>query len=249
MRCKNCGWPNKPNETVCTKCHSPLTADDDNVEQQPYAGGDAGSAPLNKTVREDEVFGPSARSFHDAKEEYQQQESHRQQEETVGQCPKCGYPVRQEAERCPNCNFTLRRSAAAAQDDSHVAPTTSRRATRLNDGSNSGGKHRGTINPYLMSLQLDPTFTLKPLRRVNERHDYEEQEYEGDEVVLTRDNTEANNPSITSREQAVVRREGDHWVIEDRSEQKTTFVCAAHKIELHDGDIILLGNRLFEFHE
>ena len=28
MRCKNCGWPNKPNETTCVKCHTPLVADD-----------------------------------------------------------------------------------------------------------------------------------------------------------------------------------------------------------------------------
>ncbi len=33
MRCKNCGWPNKPNERVCVKCHAPLSADDDSMER------------------------------------------------------------------------------------------------------------------------------------------------------------------------------------------------------------------------
>ena len=68
-------------------------------------------------------------------------------------------------------------------------------------------------------------------------------------MILNRDNTEQNNSSITSRQQAIVTRVDGHWYIEDRSEQKTTFVQAAKKVELHDGDIILLGNRLFEFHE
>ena len=54
---------------------------------------------------------------------------------------------------------------------------------------------------------------------------------------------------LTSRQQAIVTRIDGRWYIEDKSEQKTTFVQAAKRIELHDGDIILLGNRLFEFHE
>jgi pSer/pThr/pTyr-binding forkhead associated (FHA) protein len=87
------------------------------------------------------------------------------------------------------------------------------------------------------------------LKKVNERHDFEEQEYEGSEVVLKRDNTDANNPSITSRQQAVITHKDGVWYIEDKSEQKTTFVQASRKVELHDGDLILLGNRLFEFHE
>lgn len=24
MRCKNCGWPNKPDATTCSKCATPL---------------------------------------------------------------------------------------------------------------------------------------------------------------------------------------------------------------------------------
>ena len=99
----------------------------------------------------------------------------------------------------------------------------------------------------MMNMEVEPTFILKPLKRFEERHDFEEQEYEGKHVILNRDNTEQNNPSITSRQQAIITNIDGHWYIEDKSEQKTTFVQAAQKIELHDGDIILLGNRLFEF--
>ena len=62
MRCKNCGWPNKPNERVCVKCHAPLSADDDSMERD---GG--GSEPqrenvsLNKTVCEEDIFGQGMR--------------------------------------------------------------------------------------------------------------------------------------------------------------------------------------------
>ena len=100
----------------------------------------------------------------------------------------------------------------------------------------------------MMNLETEPSFVLKPVKRMNERHELDELEFEGKSVTLTRDNTEPNNASITSREQAVVTNQDGHWFIEDKSEQKTTFVQAAQHIELHDGDLVLLGNRLFEFH-
>ena len=84
---------------------------------------------------------------------------------------------------------------------------------------------------------------------MNERKPIEPFELEGVEVILTRDNTEPGNPTISSKEQAVITHAEGHWYIEDASDQKTTFVQAAHKMELHDGDIILLGNRLFKFTE
>ena len=86
---------------------------------------------------------------------------------------------------------------------------------------------------------------------MNERKAVEpvELDLEDGEVVLTRDNTEPGNPSITSKAQALVSHSEGHWYIENRSEQNTTVVLARNKIELHDGDIILLGNRMFEFTE
>ena len=101
----------------------------------------------------------------------------------------------------------------------------------------------------MMDYQQEPAFVLQPVQRMNERKPVEAVELEGSEVILSRENTEPDNPSITSQEQAVVTHSEGKWFIEDRSEQKTTFVQATKKIELHDGDIILLGNRLFEFKE
>ncbi len=41
--------------------------------------------------------------------------------------------------------------------------------------------------------------------------------------------------------------ENGKWYIKDASPLKTTYVCAKEKIELAPGDIIILGNRRFEF--
>lgn len=254
MRCKNCGWPNKPNETNCVKCHAPLVADD--ADDAFPSGNNVGGEQLGKTVMEDQVFGPSAQNQEHQREYPRAERNYAPKQPTVAsqQCPKCGYPVRPGTDKCPNCKFDLNQQGRTVpenrderpQQDYHYGES-SHRPTRMNSGE--GAKFRGTVNPYMMNMELDPTFVLKPLKRVNERHDFEEQEYEGKEVVLNRDNTEQGNSSITSRQQAIVKRIDGKWFIEDKSEQKTTFVQAAKPTELHDGDIILLGNRLFEFHE
>jgi uncharacterized Zn finger protein (UPF0148 family) len=247
MRCKNCGWPNKANETVCVKCHTPLTGDEEEVtySQSP---SEQSSPKLNKTVLESEVFGGGS-----AYAEHQSTPAPTKAEQ-LSNCPKCGYPLRPGANKCPNCNFSIDDSAAtnlSSEQRSRPQPSedSNRRPTKMASANGQNGKFRGTVNPYMMNLEVEPSFVLKPLKRMDERHDFEEQEYEGKEVVLNRDNTEPNNSSITSRQQAVISYSDGHWYIEDKSDQKTTFVQAAEKLELQDGDIILLGNRLFEFHK
>ena len=227
----------------------PLEADNEEVYNESGRGNSfAGEQQLNKTVMEQEIFGGSSYNS--------QKDDNLSHSEETSQCPKCGYPVRPGTEKCPNCKFSIKGSGSASHFEAgYNGPAsggggeTARRPTRMNTDDGNKNKFRGTVNPYMMNMEMDPTFVLKPLKRVNERHDFEEQEYEGKEVILNRDNTEQNNSSITSRQQAIVTRVDGHWYIEDRSEQKTTFVQAAKKVELHDGDIILLGNRLFEFHE
>lgn len=252
MRCKNCGWPNKPNETTCVKCNSPLLSDDEDLDM--IVGGDISqsSRPLNKTVLEGDVFGSEEsnkipQGFNQANVE---------KSETLSQCPKCGYPLRVGVDKCPNCKFqigntnqTVQHGANLRNHEEFEKQDTYHRPTRMASSNGSKGNFRGTINPYMMNMEVEPSFVLKPIKRMEERHDFDEQEYEGKQVILNRDNTEHNNPSITSRQQAIITNSEGRWYIEDKSEQKTTFVQAAQKIELHDGDIILLGNRLFEFHK
>ena len=91
MRCKNCGWPNKPNEKVCVKCHTPLEADNDDVTYGAGMPNNTGSEsrPLNKTVMEDDIFGSGRNA--EVRRETRRDEP---QTDNSKQCPKCGYPVR-----------------------------------------------------------------------------------------------------------------------------------------------------------
>ena len=242
MRCKNCGWPNKPNQAICAKCGTPLTMDEHSAESYGESLTNRDGERVNETIREDETFPPSSKWPDD---HYGGLMSEGEEKP----CPKCGYPLRSKAEKCPNCNFQTNSSSHSSYS-SNTEPKKKanpvRQPTRMDVGNKS---YRGTVNPYMMNLETEPSFVLKPIKRMNERHELDELEFEGKSVSLTRDNTESNNASITSREQAVVTNQDGHWFIEDKSEQKTTFVQAAQRIELHDGDLILLGNRLFEFHE
>ena len=245
MRCKSCGWPNKPNQINCVKCGTPLTLEDnaDTSDRANLVNSNGGD--LNKPIWEDETFPRQgvAQNRKPAGDGVAETESENKP------CPKCGYPMRPGSEKCPNCNFQtsgVSQSSYVSDIEQKKKANYVRQRTRMNV---VGKGYRGTVNPYMMNLETEPSFVLKPIKRMNERHELDELEFEGKNISLNRDNTESNNASITSKEQATVINQDGHWFIEDRSEQKTTFVQAAQRIELHDGDIILLGNRLFEFHE
>lgn len=105
-----------------------------------------------------------------------------------------------------------------------------------------------TVNPFLDGFEPVSACSLTPMRRSNERKEVETQEFEGELINLNRANTDPENVTIATDKQAVITKEGDRWYIEDKSEARTTFVRAGDKVEITDGSIILLGNRLFEFH-
>lgn len=221
---------------------------------EPAAGRLDGDG-LKNTVMESEMFGGGASAYTPSPKPTVPVV---EEEKT---CPKCNYPMRADATKCPNCNFVVGDNPESRPMNANTNGYP-RRPTRMADAQERpaeeaprmiphAGKLRGTINPYMMNIPQEPSFILKPLQRMNERKPVEpvELELEDGEVVLTRDNTEPSNPSITSKAQAVVSHADGRWYIENRSEQKTTFVLASGRMELHDGDIILLGNRMFEFAE
>ena len=72
-------------------------------------------------------------------------------------------------------------------------------------------------------------------------------DYEGASIILTRENTEANNRTITSKEQAELINEDGKWFILNKSELGSTYLEASRKLELQPGDIIVLGDRRFKF--
>ncbi len=141
------------------------------------------------------------------------------------ECPKCGYPL--ENGECPACGYNA--SDSSRDSLSNV----------VNDA-------RKTIRPIRKSEKLGE-FKLVPISEETGLSDGDELSFEGNEVVLNRDNTDPQNTTITSQEQAYLSFENGKWSIEDRSELKTTFVQASRKIELQNDDLILIGNQLYRF--
>ena len=70
---------------------------------------------------------------------------------------------------------------------------------------------------------------------------------EGAEVYLSRRNTVSHDTTIDDEEQACLFFSDGHWFIEDRSRNNSTYVHAGAGIKLEPGDIIRMGDRLFEF--
>lgn len=172
------------------------------------------------------------------------------EEEAPSTCPKCGYPLRNNSKVCPSCGHILsgEPSNDAEEKRTHKCPGCgSPVGANEKFCSNCGTPlHFGTINNW-----ANPTkgvfCTLKPIAWENEGIDYQPVSYSGDSIVLNRANTDSNNNSITSKEQAVLSFDGENWFIENRSEMETTYIKVQKKTKLENGDVIILGNRMFEF--
>lgn len=73
--------------------------------------------------------------------------------------------------------------------------------------------------------------------------------FKGERNELNRENLDPDNMTITSKVQAELTHKEDGWYIEDKSSQHTTLIQITSPTKLKDGDIILMGNRMFVFSE
>ncbi len=69
----------------------------------------------------------------------------------------------------------------------------------------------------------------------------------GNEVDLYRGNTDPANNTIARDLQARLTYADGKWSIEDCSTLQTTYIRPSRKIELREGDVIVMGNRQFMF--
>lgn len=273
MRCKNCGWPNKPGLTTCSKCNAPLTEASkpqpvqptemihDDFPDLPMPGAvpppptrqPQGQINLNGTVLESDIFPDQAPVHAPAPAPTPAPAPVRNESPAAEhQCPKCGYPLRPDAIKCPNCRSLVGAPAPASATPAPEAPeapkpSMQRQATVgvFDAVGKVDANITGTINPLVQRIVPEFALTLQP--RDGEKINTTPLEFEGDSVSLNRNNVEPANNSITSKEQAVIYYEDGKWYIEDRSAFKTTFVQAGHKTELHNGDTILMGSRMMTF--
>ncbi len=226
MRCKFCGWSNPDHVTQCEKCGNPTEGGtEEAVVSSERSDGDVDD---KKTV----VF---RRGHRDAVSE-----RHR--------CPNCSYPLLRGMTVCPQCKYELR-----AEDFPVVATegNPSEQVANQAEERTNENVDKKTYNPYLRPKYKKggTGFLLTPVAQEGEELNLEKVSFTGNSVLLNRQNTEPDNNSITGKAQASVTYEDGQWFIEDRSSQRTTFVRASRKTGLKDGDVILLGNRMFVFEE
>lgn len=241
MRCKNCGWENPDGKTNCEKCHGSLGDDAIASSHKPTMPS---SDRMKSTVAESAVFGgPSPGAVPKT-------------------CPKCGYPVSDDSTVCPNCDHELQQPPTLKQGvrckscgadiaaDAKFCPSCGHPA----NGQSPVPRHiprpaTGTVmgGPVSGPGQANKFCTLRPVAWEGEDIDYNPVTYTGDVIILNRSNTDPNNNTITSKEQAALTFEDGGWYIENRSELRTTFIRVGGKVRLNSGDIIVLGNREFEF--
>lgn len=145
--------------------------------------------------------------------------------EEVKECPECGYPL--ENGECSACGYNT--SEMPKSSPVKVADEARKTMRPVRKGKKESG------------------FKLVSISEETGMPEGSELLYEGNNVILNRDNTDSKNTTITSQEQAYITFEDGKWCIEDKSEYKTTFVQVSRKIELQHGDLILLGDQLYRF--
>lgn len=232
MRCRNCGWENNLGAIQCEKCKAPLS----NSMADFISAPSVDQENLKKTIRQ------GAASANN--------------EPQVLQCPVCGYHYNSEMGACPNCgkvktpNTPPTSNMSGDFNDKQVlrCPACHEPVPANAKFCSHCGKpfKEGTINPWARP-QSQASCSLTPIQWENEDVQPQSIKYTGDSIVLNRENTDPDNHSITSHEQAILTNEKGVWYIEDKSVQQTTYIHISKKTPLEDGDVILLGNRRFVF--
>ena len=241
MRCTNCGWENSGDRSNCEKCNSPLS----NYAMRVHAVREVYEVRTGKESIGINVGRPTV---------CEQGESEN--------CPECGYPLLPGMSECPNCSHPRQASAEAGFRPQNCPKCNHENRRDAFYCSHCGfelqkkepasqprsGYGRKTITPWEMLAPVcSCRLSMNP--NTNEETPASPLVFSGEEIILNRDNTDEGNMTITSKEQAILTYENKKWYLQDRSEQKTTFVYTTDKIELKPGDIIVLGNRRFEFDE
>lgn len=244
MICNSCGWDNDPGSSVCAKCGHVLRV----VTQQ--------HAPRPTKV------------FNSPQQQRQAQPQGLQQPQNLRNCPQCGYPMTGNSTTCLYCGTDISQLPTPKVSP---APKPTVASVNLKDlGINEHVKcvkcgtevsidfktcpycgeriHLPTIPvSRLKEKEKKPQCALEMVIEEDENTTPITNEYEGASIILNRDNTEADNRTITSKEQAELTYEDGKWYIINKSQLGSTYIVANRKMEIMPDDIIILGDRKFKF--
>lgn len=230
MRCKNCGWENPPEKQKCEKCNAPLNGS--MAENTPSEQNSPVLETLETTVYE------SNKAVLD-----------NMGHANIVACPICKYPTNSNMNVCPSCGHVLKTTPDP------ISPDSMKKCRKCNNPLPNEAKFCPNCGTTTQMTTVDSWYTpqqgsfctLKPIAWRGEEAQYNPITYSGEIITLNRSNTDPNNNTITSKEQAILIRENNAWYIEDRSEQHSTLIRIKRKMRLESGDVIVLGNRMFEF--
>lgn len=136
-------------------------------------------------------------------------------------CPSCGYPARSGESICPNCNQALKPAVAVTKTD------------------NSKTVRRVVPTPQtryrLVALSIDAESELRSIP------------LSGEQILLNRELLDAGNNSISRTGHASLTYQAGEWWLENMSSLKSTFIQVNEPVRIKEGDVILIGDRLFRF--
>lgn len=218
MRCQFCGWDNAQEKEKCEKCNKPLSASSNIPEADKQGDG-----VVCDNISEGRPTQRKTSGFSPRKTVREGDIEQVIEKTSVEICPVCGYDL--EEGTCSSCGYSKYQPVSKNAQD-----------------------FRKTLRPIRKKENKEGAgFCLTPISEETGMPEGKPTEYKGDSVILNRNNTNPGNMTITSTEQAVIACVNGEWSIEDRSEQKTTFVQASGKIEIKNGTLILLGDQLYRF--
>lgn len=192
-------------------------------------------------------------------------------------CTNCGWDNPDENVRCEKCNSPLGGNGGKVEPtilgktirepdiDVNVSPNKTiiegayeptyepPQAPQPKPETHNSAPIGGTINPWASPQGAFGAMSyckLSPLPNVpNEKHLPGEAVFKGEIVTLNRANLDPDNMIISQSNQATLTCKNGQWFIKDESSYKTTYIHAGEETPLHNGDIILMGNRRFVFTE
>ena len=241
----DCGYPLLPGTQVCPKCHRPVAGAPTMGAPTSPSSSPSTISDAKKTV----VISNPAQQMQGAVPKVTERFVYPDSEGTMRQPDQGGSAKVTERFVYPESEGTMRQpdqGSSAKKTERFVSP-----------GYQGGGVNKKTVNihqvqqaPRVRETEpvVVPRCSLKPLARAGETEALPaKRDFENAKVILNRQNTDPENFSITSQQQALLTFENGKWYIEDKSAYKTTYIRVTKKTELQNGDIVALGDREFEF--
>ena len=248
MRCKNCGWENPDNNVKCEKCnvlYSDIISEENNAQALKKKSSDE-MGPKKTAKCCPECGYPVGK--------------------VDKKCPQCGHvlnfnkqgsPVEEGevlSHEPPPLSPIITPDIPAPVEKKCVycqSPVTASARFCINCGvslANKNKNKRETMIPWAPAEDIQtPKCSLTFLSKDGNPTNDSSLRFSGNLIQLNRGNTEPGNQTITSKIQAELSFENDKWYLQDKSALKSTYIYVGEKIILKPGDIIVMGNRLFEF--